>query len=534
MSAVTYIKPTSIEQYPRLIRELKKCSGDTKIEVQRRLCRTDLYFLLWFVCGRADIGHQWLLDRCREVEDSPDGHLDLWAREHYKSTIITFGKTLQDVLASHGDGALEAERTFGIFSFNRPIAKAFLKQIKRECEGNELLKALFPDVLWDEPGRDAPSWSEDGGLVFRRRSNPKESTVEAWGLVDGQPTSKHYTDLIYDDVVTKDSVTTPEMIRKTTEALEHSFNLGAVGGRRRFIGTRYHFSDSYASLEERGTVKLRKYPGTKDGTVNGEPVLLTREQIAAKRVDMGPHVFGTQILLDPKSEQVEGFDPDWLRYYRLPMNFDVVGNRYILVDPANDKKKKSDYTAMWVLELREDRNYYVLDMVRDRLSLTERAQRLFDLHRQWRPLMVGYEEYGMQADVEHIQDKQDREGYRFSIKTLGGSLGKSERIKRLIPVFEQERMWLPIGCVKTMHDGRDVDLVRAFRTEEFVPFPVGSHDDMLDALARILDEELGAVFPAPYQRTQHRAVTDYDPMERNPTGGNGSQALRDYNPMERA
>ena len=32
-------------------------------------------------------------------------------------------------------------------------------------------------------------WSLDGGLVVKRKSNPKEATVEAWGLVDSQPTS---------------------------------------------------------------------------------------------------------------------------------------------------------------------------------------------------------------------------------------------------------------------------------------------------------------------------------------------------------
>lgn len=459
----------------------------------RLLCRTDLYYLLWFVCGRKDVEHEWVLQRCRDVEREPDDRLDLWAREHFKSSIITFGKTLQDVLASHGDEPLvDDEVTIGIFSHSRPIAKGFLRQIKRECETNALLKALFPDVLWQNPEAQAPTWSEDGGLIFRRKSNPKEATVEAWGLIDGQPIGKHFRVLMYDDVVVLGSVSNPDMIKKTTDALSLSYNLGAHGGARRFAGTRYHFNDSYNTVMERKTAAVRLHPATIDGTVTGEPVLLSREQLNKKRADMGPYVFGCQMLLDPKSEQKEGFKEEWLRYF--PKRPTTRGNRYILVDPANDKKKKSDYTAAGVIELREDRNYYVLDLMRDRLSLTERADLVFKWHREFQPLGVGYEQYGMQSDIAHMEDRMTRESYNFKITPLAGQLAKNERIKRLVPVCEQARWYLPDQLVKDTSDGR-LDLVRVFVRDEYVPFPVMAHDDVFDMFSRILDDELNAVFP---------------------------------------
>ena len=496
--ADTSTKPIRIEPYLRLITELKKCSEDEKVQIQRRLCRTDLFFLVWFVCNRRDVEHPWVIERCREVEAAPNGHLDLWAREHYKSTLITFGKSIQDILASHGRDPLPIwdgkEVTIGIFSHTRPLAKTFLRQIKYELESNELLQLLFPDVLYEHPGKESTKWSEDDGLVVKRRSNPKEATVEAHGLVDGMPTGKHFLIMNYDDVVTEKSVTTPEMIHKTTSQLELSYNLGIQGGYKRFIGTKYHLFDTYRVIEDRQTAIPRKHPATEDGTASGKPVLLSQDVLDEKRRDMGPWTFGCQLLLNPQSEQIEGFKLEWLQYWAVKP---TGGNRYILVDPANEKKKKSDYTAAWVIELREDQNYYAIDMVRDRLSLTERADLLFRWHKTYSPLGVGYEKYGKDADIEHIEDRQERENYRFTITALGGALGKNERIKRLVPLFEQGRLLLPAKLMYTDYEQRNVDLIHSFVFEEYVPFPVLSHDDMLDGLSRILDEDMHTEFPMP-------------------------------------
>ena len=174
--------------------------GDARVSgevgaLMRDLAKRDLFFLLTNILNRVDVDRDWLYERCSEVQAEPDGCLDLWFREGYKSTIITYGLTIQDILN-------EPDVTVGIFSYNRPTAKAFLRQIKREFELNELLKDLFPDVLWKNPASDAPKWSEDEGIIVRRSVNPKESTVEAWGLVDGQPTGRHFRRMIYDDVVT--------------------------------------------------------------------------------------------------------------------------------------------------------------------------------------------------------------------------------------------------------------------------------------------------------------------------------------------
>lgn len=486
--------------------------------VSADLGRKDLFFLLTRLLRRPDIDKDWLFDRCQEVQADPNGYLDLWAREHYKSTIITFGLTIQDILN-------DPEITIGIFSCTRPIAKAFLTQIKTELEENALLKQLYPDVLYENPERESSRWSLDNGIVVKREGNPKEATVEAWGLVDGQPTSKHFRGLVYDDVVTLEFVTTPDMITKVTDRWAVSLNLGAHGGWRRTIGTRYHFNDSYKTMLDRGAVIERKYPATDNGKPDGKPVFLTHEQNAKKRQEMGPYVYACQMLQDPKADEAQGFLKAWLRPWMPKPEFWRLMNLYIVVDPAGEKKLKNtgtDYTVIWVIGVAPDGRYYLIDGLRDRLNLTQRAAKLFSFVRKYRPIRVGYEKYGLQADIEHIRFMQDHQNYHFEILELGGQMPKNDRIRRLIPLFEQGRFYTPGVLTYKDAEGSIRDLMREFEQDEYEAFPVCIHDDMLDCMARILDEDMGIVFPDADPETELKG--GYPNL---PEQGNGM----DYDPL---
>jgi predicted phage terminase large subunit-like protein len=470
-----------------------------KIKFNRLLCRTDLFWLIWYACSRKDVAQQWLLDRCKEVEAEPNGHLDLWARNHYKSTIITFGKTIQDILGSHGEEPLpewERELTAGIFSITRPLAKGFLKQVKQEFERNQLLKSIFPDILYEKPEAQSPKWSEDEGIIVKRKSNPKEATLEAWGLIDGQPTGKHFVLRIYDDVVNEKSVTTPEMIAKTTQQWQMSSNLGTRGGIVRYIGTRYHANDTYAFMLENEIATPRLYPATEDGTIDGKPVFLNQDELEEKRRNQGSYVFSCQMLQNPVADSIANFKQEWIKYFGSFQKGDKVANIYITVDPAHSKKKTSDYTVMCVIACCADGNYYLIDMIRDRLSLKERTEKLFELHRHWRPIAVGYERYGLQSDIEHIRCEMDNINYHFNVIELAGKVSKEDRIRKLQPLFEHGRFWMPYQIIKNNYEGKKQNLIDIFIKQEYLSFPVSAHDDMLDAMARILEDDLNVVFPS--------------------------------------
>lgn len=158
------------------------------------------------------------------------------------------------------------------------------------------------------------------------------------------------------------------------------------------------------------------------------------------------------------------------------------GNRYILVCAANDKKPNPAITAMLVVDLGEDKTYRLIEIVRADLNLTERTDLLFEFHRKHDPVKVVYEKRGHEGDIGHIEDRQTRENYRFRVESIDSKLSENERIMRLLPLAEQERIVLP---EKHGRDGGH--MTEIFVGQEFVPYPYSAHCDLLDCLSRILD-----------------------------------------------
>jgi hypothetical protein len=437
--------------YARLQQEcLAGKNGYKWPEIEQWLGRNDLFYLLVRILRRPDLNIDWLFERCREVQGQPDGYLDLWAREHGKSSIITFGLTIQDILN-------DPDITVGIFSHTRPIAKAFLSQIKREFEDNAILKGLYSDILWQEPHRQAPRWSEDAGIIVRRKRNPKEATIEAWGLVDGQPTGRHFSHRIYDDVVTRESITTAEMIRKVTDAWDLSQNLGVAGGVVRYIGTRYHLGDTYAEILKRGAAQARYHPATHNGRIDGHPVLFSDEEWTKRVRNSSRAILAAQMLQNPLADEDAMFRPEWLRPYEVrPRTLNV----YIMCDPSRGRSAESDNTAIAVIGIARGGAKFLLDGACHRMTLSQRWTMLRNFYRKWsrakgvQHVAVGYERYGAQSDDEYFGEQMALAAGRkealayFQIEELNwprdGTQSKRERVERLEPDFRNGRFYIPL------------------------------------------------------------------------------------------
>jgi phage terminase large subunit-like protein len=479
------------------------------------LGRNDRFYLLTRLLHRLDAVHPWLYQRCREVEATPDGCLDLWAREHYKSTIGTFAGIIQELLNN-------PEMTIGIFSHTKPVARKFLLQIKQELESNKELQAIYPDVLYGDPRNESSKWSEEKGIVVRRKSNPKEASVEAHGLVDGQPTGAHFMLRVYDDVVTRESVSTPDQVEKTTAAWELSDNLGARGpdGNTRawHFGTRYSFQDSYNSILERGALVPRVFPATDNGLPEGTPVFLTPAAWEAKKLVQGPATIACQQLQNPAAGNEAMFRKEWLQFLDVrPATLNV----YIMVDPAHSKKRGSDNTAMAVVGIDASGNKYLLDGYRHKMGLKERWEALKGLRKVWlaqpgvQVVEVGYERYGMQADLEYFEECMQRDKEAFEIKELNwtsdGAQAKDDRVQRLQPDFAAKKFYLAAATQtetanqrrireqgqsfrifkpvnRRDHEGNLYSLNKGF-LEEFLTYPFSAKKDLIDATSRLYDME---------------------------------------------
>lgn len=303
-------------------------------------------------------------------------------------------------------------------------------------------------------------------------------------------------------------------------------------GRLVLIMQRLHEMDTTGDLMKDGGYHLLKLPAENKGEKSIHIVLgnrqwemepgqlltprLGRDDLDKLRMDLTEYHYLGQYMQEPVPVGGGEFKEGWLQWYQQGGIKPREMNIAILVDAAggeelNKKKKKtSDWTVMAVVGLANDNNYYLLDMIRDRLNPTERIDTLFMLHRKWnalsgKPPKVGYEKYGMMTDTHYVREKQRTDSYHFAIVELGGQMMKEERIRRLIPDMQNGRWFLPPTLAYVDQESRKFDLIMEMKGE-MASFPRARFDDILDSLSRIYESDLFMSFPKPKATMTQRAI----------------------------
>lgn len=314
-----------------------KITPTERKQIYRELCRSDLYFLLRYAMNREDMNNEWLYQRCKEVELYNNKVVHLWSRGHYKSTIGTLAKSIQDILINPND-------TMCIFSVTDTIANPFLRQISTELNDNNFLRRLFPEIIPEE-GSDMLGMEK---LTVKRDSRKKEATIESSGVITKMPTSRHYDIVIYDDLVTPETVN-DGVLEQTYERFRMSLNCVATKYKIRIFGTPYHYQDVYAQIKQLGLYDVIEHPCY--DRVTGEPVFMTKESLEEKRLIMGDRVFNSQMRLDPTPTDEAFFRTDAIITEDIIPEYDRINRKMmVILDPAISKKKTSDYCVCMVIE----------------------------------------------------------------------------------------------------------------------------------------------------------------------------------------
>ena len=485
----------------------------------RYMAKNNLFFLCVYILDMYYVDHDFGYRFCAEIDSQKWGRIWVCAREHFKSTLLTFAATIQEIIRN-------PEVRIGIYSYNVTIAvDTFLKQIKSELENNEKLKYYFDDIFYEDPKKEAPLWTNEA-ITVKRKSRAREATVEGSGLVTGQKTSKHYTHLIYDDVMTPDSVKSPEMMDYTEKQWKMSLNTGTGTDLKYFVvGTFYAEGELYTHLIEDGICDPVIQPAL---DVNNIPVFLSYKAAAKKRKTLGPDVWATQMMCSPKGARKDTFKEEWLKYYDVDI---FTGDKmykgmniYMFVDPAGTKSRKRDYTAIWVIGLNSDENYYVIDLIRDKLNLSGKKQKVFELHRTYHPKITFYEKVGMQSDIEAIEEDMERYNYRFNISPVNATITKKLRIEALQPYFESGRIYFPRQIIHENWEGVNEDMLHSFVKEEYRTFPIGVHDDAIDSLSMMVSKACNPSMIFPSTKFEQSEIDKY-------ISGQAKKKSSIYNPL---
>lgn len=509
-------KVETIQEADQWWEAFDECPEEARREHLRFLAKNDLYFLLVYILLSPTDGEKlkrpWHFKIIRETQRNLWGIIDIGTRGSGKSLRKTFGLLIQEILR-------DPEGTHCILSHNRSTAHSFLKPVKEVFEKNDLLLELFPDVLYKNPRAESPSWSIGSGISVRRESISRpEATIEAYGLVDGLPTRKHYTRIWYDDI--QQAPESPYMIEKINDLLQTSMGLSAEKPPVwTMTGVFFRGGSIYETLAEREFGLMRVRPAVNQ---DGSSGIWTDEEVAATKKLVTPGVWACEYLVDPTVKaQGEGFEETWLGYHEGigsigPKGVDLQScHVYIIVDPGFGKKGKGSKTSINVVALTPFKKYCWVDGVLGSMNIIQRGEWTMKLHRQYQPLKVGYEHYGLQGDIDYIKKLQQDEGYFFEVIPLTTpKLDKDDRIPWLMPEFKNGDFLIPKSIPKRRVGDEEIDIIKYFIDKEYKVWPATKFKDILDCLSWIKWKDFGASFPEGYDDLSiKRKRLDWDETE---------------------
>lgn len=223
------------------------------------------------------------------------------------------------------------------------------------------------------------------------------------------------------------------------------------------------------------------------------PEKLSAEFLRGQRKLQGSYIYAHQYQNEIIPSDDMDFKPEWLKYYdKIP----ETKHTFAFIDPAISLEDHACYTAVVVVDVDEEHNWYLKVARRMRITATQTIKLMFDLHRIYKPKVIGVEIVAYQEALMHfLAAEMRRTGITVPVHGIkrSGEQSKMLRIRSLVPRFEWGRILIKQGLTEF--------------EDEYSKFPKGQFVDILDALSSL--EEI--TYPA-----QREKAADNVPRPNHP------------------
>lgn len=364
-------------------------------------------------------------------------------------------------------------------------AEAFLKEVRTHFEQNVNLLRIFGD--WKK-SRDNV-WNDKEFTVNQRTIIKKEATLTALGA-SGAVVSKHFDVIIGDDLVGFENARTDAQRRKLKDWFYSSlFPTLEPDGEIHILGTRYSPLDLYEDLikSRNYKVNIQRAITVKD---NQEYSLweekFTLEKLKSIREESGLIIFNMQYQNDTELAKGKIFKYKYFQNFEeYEIDYDLCRVRVKVLDAQNvpywipvkiymgvdlaiseSEAEDNDYFVVTVIGVDRDKNVYVLDYLKERLTFNAQLNAILDYGRNKFPMVerIGVETVQYQKSLA----QEIRRLSLLPVVNITTSKDKVTRAMRRSALFENGKVFFRIG----MEDLEECLLL----------FPDVDHDDLFDGL----------------------------------------------------
>lgn len=443
-------------------------------------------------------------------EEAKSHQLLLLPRDHMKSTIAGYYVVWE-----------LTRKPWMRILYISSTANLAIKQLKfiKDILTSDIYTYYWPEMVNKDEGKRA-KWTESEIEVdhpLRKKEAIRDPSIFTAGLTT-TITGLHCDLAVLDDVVVRENAYTEEGRDKTKAQYSLLSSIEASDARELVVGTRYHPKDLYNDLVE---MKVDQYDD--DGEVSDwEPLyekferqvedrgdgtgqfLWPRQQrsdgkwfgfdakiLAKKRAQYIDRIqFRAQYYNDPNDTESASVSRECFQYYEPKYIHRSNGrwffrssrlNVFAAVDFAFSLKRKADFTAIVVVGVDRDHNYYVLEVDRFKANtITEYFDRILRLHQKWDFRKIRAEvTVAQQVIVNDLKNNYiRRHGLALSIdehKPTRHTGSKEERLEAILsPRYNNRQIWHYRGG-------------NCSTLEEELVLANPPHDDCKDALASAID-----------------------------------------------